>query len=134
MDEDFNDIIYNQQKIKEVINMPYISVNLSFNVPDGKKEQIKSALGNAITLIPGKTESSLMVGICDGYDIYIGGAKKEKAAYVDVKLLGKASKESKKEITAEIFKVFEKLLDIKPENLYLTFGEYEEWGYMGSLL
>ncbi|HEY8499897.1 MAG TPA: hypothetical protein VIL89_04695 [Clostridia bacterium] len=114
--------------------MPYISVNISFEVSDDKKEKIKSALGNAISLIPGKSESSLMVGICDRYDIYLGGVKKEKAAYVDVKILGKASRESKKEISIELFNVFEQLLDIKPEDLYITFGEHAEWGYNGGLL
>jgi phenylpyruvate tautomerase PptA (4-oxalocrotonate tautomerase family) len=113
--------------------MPYISVNLSFRVPEDKKEQIKSALGKAITLIPGKTENSLMVGICDGYDIYLAGVKKEKAAYVDVKILGKASRESKKEISVELFKIFEMLLDIKPEDMYITFSEHDEWGVKGSL-
>lgn len=43
--------------------MPFINVKTNAAVPYEKETAIKSALGQAITAIPGKSESWLMVGI-----------------------------------------------------------------------
>lgn len=43
--------------------MPFINVKTNTAVPADKEKAIKSALGQAITAIPGKSEAWLMVGI-----------------------------------------------------------------------
>ena len=43
--------------------MPFIDVKTTAYVSDEKCDTIKSELGKAIALIPGKSESWLMVGI-----------------------------------------------------------------------
>lgn len=52
--------------------MPFINVKTNSNVTKEKAENIKSALGTAITAIPGKSEGWLMVGIEGDYTLLQG--------------------------------------------------------------
>ena len=65
--------------------MPFINVKTNASVTKEKAESIKSALGTAITAIPGKSEGWLMVGIEDGYKLWFKGTD-EPAAMVEVQL------------------------------------------------
>ena len=50
--------------------MPYIGINTSKNLSQVQKEELTSALGEKIVIIPGKSESKLMVDISDGHTMY----------------------------------------------------------------
>ena len=52
--------------------MPFIDSKVTVKMSDDQKETLKSSLGQAITTM-NKTESYLMVGINDGYDLFMGG-------------------------------------------------------------
>ncbi len=54
--------------------MPFIDSKVTVKMSDDQKETLKSSLGQAITTM-NKTESYLMVGINDGYDLFMGGKK-----------------------------------------------------------
>ena len=70
--------------------MPFINVKTNSNVTKEKAENIKSALGTAITAIPGKSEGWLMVGIEGDYTLYFKGSD-ELAAMVEVQIYGNPS-------------------------------------------
>ena len=55
--------------------MPYIGVSTSKKLSDAQKDALKSALGEKISVIPGKTEKALMVDIADGHTMYFAGEK-----------------------------------------------------------
>ena len=57
--------------------MPFIDSKLTMKVTEEQKETLKSAFGNAISIV-GKPESFLMVGFEDEYDLYLGGNKLDK--------------------------------------------------------
>jgi hypothetical protein len=113
--------------------MPYIDVKMSIKLSDQNKDDLKAKLGELITLIPGKTEAVLMIGINDGYTLYFSGQKKEKVAFMEVKLFKESAFEFKAEFTRKVFEFFEKEYGITGDNLFLTFGEYESWGVKGAL-
>ena len=69
--------------------MPFIDSKITVPVTSELKEEIKSELGQLITTL-GKTETYLMVGIDDAYDLWLGGKKLDKGAYVSVSLYGNA--------------------------------------------
>ena len=73
--------------------MPFIDSKITVPVTSELKEEIKSELGKLITTL-GKTETYLMVGIEDAYDLWLGGKKLDKGAYVSVSLYGNAPAES----------------------------------------
>ena len=54
--------------------MPFIDCKITKKLTDEQKEKIKSGLGAAISNMH-KPESYLMVGICDGYDLFFAGKK-----------------------------------------------------------
>ena len=54
--------------------MPFIDCRITKKLTEEKKEQLKAELGRAIPLLH-KSETYLMVGIADGYDLWMGGRK-----------------------------------------------------------
>ena len=81
--------------------MPFIDSKVTVSVTEEQKEKIKSELGKAITTLH-KTETYLMVGIEDDYDLWMAGNKIDKGAYVSVSLFGNASASDYDNMTAKI--------------------------------
>ena len=70
--------------------MPFIDSKVTISLSEEKKEALKTELGKAISIL-NKPESYLMLGFEDNYDLYMGGKKLDKGAYVSVSLFGSAS-------------------------------------------
>lgn len=114
--------------------MPYIGVKVSCKV-DGEKElALKSALGQAITKIPGKNEDWLMVCIEDNQKIYFKGNNDAPSAYAEVKIYGKSTSKAYNDMTAALCEIFESLLGISPDRTYVKYEECSVWGWNGSTL
>ncbi len=114
--------------------MPYIDAKLSIAVSDDKKDTLKSEFGKLITLIPGKTEQALMVGIQDNYTLYQSGIKKDKTAFIEVKTYKDSNASVKEQMVQGFCNLCDKELGIPASNIYVTFHGFDEWGYHGSLL
>ena len=69
--------------------MPFIDTKVTLPLTEEKKEAIKAKYGQAISVM-NKTETYLMVGFEDNYDLYFGGNKLDKVAFVSVKVFGAA--------------------------------------------
>lgn len=111
--------------------MPFIESKITTTVAPEKKEIIKSEFGKYMAVL-GKSETYLMVGIEDGYDLWMGGKKLEKGAYVSVSLLGNASSEAYEKLTGKICELFEKELGIPGSAVYVTYHPVSDWGWNGS--
>lgn len=111
--------------------MPFINSKITLKVEKEIQDVIKERLGKAIELIPGKSESWLMVGFEDEYSLYFKGQDCEKAAFVEVKVLGTVTKESYDQLTAEICKIYKEVLDIPGDQIYIKYEEVSHWGYNG---
>ena len=81
--------------------MPFINVKPNVSTTHEAEINIKSALGQAITAIPGKSEGWLMVGIEPDYRLWFKGTN-EPAAMVQVSLYGGASHNAKTTLTSHI--------------------------------
>lgn len=119
--------------MKGEINMPYINSTLSVKLTEEKKEVIKSKLGQIITEIPGKTEEWLMVSFNDDQSMYFRGAKKDKAAFVEIKMFGTAERKYKEAITSKVCSLLEEELYITKDNIYVVFDEIKDWGWNGNM-
>lgn len=113
--------------------MPYINVNTSKSLANEEKDALKSKLGELITIIPGKTEKVLMIGINDDYTMYFGGEKKEDLAFINVKLYKESEFEYKAEFTKKVFELFETEYGIQSHNIFMSFDEYNSWASRGEL-
>ena len=49
--------------------MPFIDTKVTMKLSDSQKENLKAKLGKAISVM-NKSETYLMVGILDGYDLW----------------------------------------------------------------
>jgi phenylpyruvate tautomerase PptA (4-oxalocrotonate tautomerase family) len=111
--------------------MPFIDSKITVSLSADQKETIKSRLGKAIATL-NKTETYLMVGIADSYDLYLGGKKLEKGAYVEVSLFGNASPSAYNKMTGEICRIYSEVLNIPGSNIYVTYHGLSDWGWNGS--
>lgn len=110
--------------------MPFIDSKITGTVSKEKKDIIKTELGKTMALL-GKSETYLMVGIEDNYDLYMGGKALEKGAYVSVSLLGNATREAYENMTAKICDIYEKELEIPGSAVYVTYHGINDWGWNG---
>jgi hypothetical protein len=110
--------------------MPFIDSKITVPVTPDKEESIKAKLGKAIGLL-GKSENYLMVGFEDGYDLYMGGKKLEKGAYVSVSLFGNASSSAYDKMTGEICNILSDELNIPSDAVYVTYHGVNDWGWNG---
>lgn len=111
--------------------MPFIDSKITTPVTQEKRESIKTELGKAISLLR-KSETYLMVGFEDNYDLYLGGKRLEKGAYVSVSLFGNASSDAYNRMTGEICRIYEKELGIPGANVYVTYHGVNDWGWNGQ--
>ncbi|AWK51833.1 hypothetical protein DIC82_12755 [Clostridium beijerinckii] len=112
--------------------MPFIGSKITVKISKEKEEIVKKRLGEAIKLIPGKSETFLMIGFEDEYTLYLGGEKLDKGAFIEVKIFGKASKEAFSVLTKEICSIYEEELQIPQDKIYVKYEEVENWGWNGS--
>lgn len=108
--------------------MPFINAKFSDTVTPEKEIEIKTALGEAITLL-GKPERYLMVEIEDNRRLYFGGRNDQPIAYFDVSLLHSAPRQSYEKLTARLCEIAKEYMNVDGSNVYVKFEETENWGY-----
>ncbi len=112
--------------------MPYIEVRTNIKVSPEKETSVKEKLGQAVALI-GKSESWLMVEIADSCRLWFKGKNDDPMAFVEVKLLGKASPAAYEKLTNQICDILLKELFVKSSSVYVKYEEIEHWGYNGGM-
>ena len=108
--------------------MPYINAKFTGTVTPEKETELKSALGEAITLL-GKPERYLMVEIEDNRRLYFGGKNDQPIAFFDVSLLHSAPRASYEKLTARLCEIAKDTMNVDGGNVYVKFEETENWGY-----
>ena len=97
-----------------------------------QETRIKTLLGRAIELIPGKTENWLMLQFEDNCRLWFRGENENPMAMVQVQVFGKAKAEYYDALTKRICALLEEYLSIQPENIYVKYEETSHWGWNGS--
>lgn len=111
--------------------MPYINAKVSVKLTEEKTTEFKVALGKAIEAITGKTETYLMVCIEDGQKLWFAGDNTKPQAFIDVRILGHAKAEDYSRMTSVLCDICDDLLGISPDSVYVTYSEFEYWGWNG---
>ena len=111
--------------------MPMIEAKVTMELPAEKRDILKAEFGKAIS-IRGKPESYLMIKLVDGQDLYFGGTKLEKGAYVEVSLLGNAPSEDYTKLTGQICDMLADKLGIPGNAVYVTYHPLADWGWNGT--
>ena len=79
--------------------MPMIEAKVTSPLPEEKRDILKAEFGKAISLM-NKPESYLMINLADNQDLYFGGKKLDKGAYVEIKVLGNVDRAASEKMTA----------------------------------
>lgn len=113
--------------------MPFIMAKT--NVPTGraKELEIKTKLGKAIGLVPGKSEQVLLAGFEENWHFYLRGAELP-VVYIEASLFGSEAHEGYDALTAAITRAFSEVLGIPPENIYIKYNDITAWGVGGAYI
>lgn len=112
--------------------MPYIHASIGKNISPEQRRQLGEALGKAVTVIPDKTYERTMVHLEDGCAFFRGGQPAE-CAFLDVRLRGENDFACQQEFAAQVYDIFEQILDIPQSQLYINVLELTHWGSNGAL-
>ncbi|MDF2589705.1 MAG: hypothetical protein K0S41_3546 [Anaerocolumna sp.] len=112
--------------------MPYINTKTNVTVSKEKETNIKTKLGKAIELIPGKSENWLMLSFDDECSMYFKGQNDKPIAFVEVKLFGSASASAYDKLTAEITNILSEELNIPSNQTFIKYEEISHWGWNGT--
>lgn len=111
--------------------MPFINTKYSGNITNEQEQSIKSALGEAVSVI-GKSENWLMVGFEPNCPLYFKGEKSEKIAFVEVSTFGSASRSSYEQLTGQICKILGENLGVPADKVYVKYSPADNWGWNGG--
>ncbi|MDD6069818.1 MAG: phenylpyruvate tautomerase MIF-related protein [Clostridiales bacterium] len=112
--------------------MPFIDSKVSVSISKEQETELKTRLGEAISLIPGKSESWLMTGFQDNYHLYFRGDNSQPTAFVEVKVFGSENPSAFDALTAKICEIFGDVLGIAPDHIYIKYEAVANWGWNGG--
>lgn len=112
--------------------MPFINSRISVKMTEQQKESLKEQLGEAISIIPGKSEQWLMLEFADNCDLYFQGDNTLPTAFVEIKVFGSIPQNCLDKMTKTVCDIYESCLQIKKDHIYVKYEESSEWGWNGS--
>ena len=112
--------------------MPFIHIKTNVVIPEDKENAMKTKLGKAIEILPGKTEKWLMLDFSDRQRMYFRGDGTNPIAMVEVKIYGKASAGAYDKMTGEISRILGEELSISADHIYVKYEEVDYWGWNGG--
>lgn len=112
--------------------MPFIHTRVSKPISKETEAALAKAYGEAIELIPGKSEKWLMLQFEENCRLYFRGDCQQAMAFVNVKLFGASGKAAYQKLTAEVTRILKAEMNIAPENIYVQYDEIDHWGWNGA--
>ena len=113
--------------------MPYMHISLGPKLDDDTKTTLIREAGKLIELIPGKTESVLMVRLDDGANMNFRGVS-EACAYVSVNLYMTSSYQAKQAFAKAFTDSLCQIAGLESKNVFLTYTEFANWAANGNLM
>ncbi len=112
--------------------MPFINSKVSVKMTKEQETEIKSFLGEAIKVIPGKSEQWLMLGFEDECLLYFRGDNSKPTAFVEVSVYGSENPAAFDKLTGKICEVFGNVLGISADHIYVKYNAVANWGWNGG--
>lgn len=113
--------------------MPYIVTRTNTAISGRKEQNLKERMGEAISLIPGKSEDWLMLSFHDNQSMYFKGSD-DPCAVCEVKLYGSAGDAEYAKLTETLTDILYEELEIPSERVYVVYEEIGCWGWNGGNL
>lgn len=107
--------------------MPFVDVRTSCAVTAEQETRLKAGLGEAISLIPGKSESALMVQIAGESRMWFGGSEEGPIVMANVAIYGTAPAGAFQKFGEAAVSLFQEVLGAK--HVYVKFEETTNWAW-----
>lgn len=107
--------------------MPYINTTTNTEITKDKELELKAQLGRAIEIL-GKSESWLMLAFNDKASMYFKG-EPAPMAFVDISVFGKSTDVQCEKMTKEMCRIYNEVLGIAPDKLYVKYNGSSQWGW-----
>ena len=114
--------------------MPFILAHVNVPVSREQEAEIKTRMGQAIELVPGKNENTLLFGIGENEHLYLRGDGSQKTAYIEASIFGNEDHEGFDAFAAAAADIFRQVLGIPTENVYIRFDDIRAWSVGGSFI
>ena len=111
--------------------MPMIITKTTTAISKEQEEALTRSFGEAIALLPGKSEEWLMLSFEEGARMAFRGKLENDLCYIEVNLLGKANREAYDRLTARLCEIVTETLGVPSDGIYVKYEEANTWGYNG---
>ncbi len=114
--------------------MPFIKAKVSCPITHEHEKELKSLLGKAIELVPGKTEAYLLLEFEGNCHLWLRGKNFEPAAYIEAAIFGNEGHEGYPAFSVAVTKIFRDVLGIPPANCYVKYEDIVSWSVAGQYI
>ena len=114
--------------------MPFIISRVNVPISAEQETKLKTLLGRAIELVPGKSEEYLLLGFEDNCRLYLRGESSQPIAYIEASIFGSEGHCGYNKFTAAVAKIFNDVLGVPAENIYIRYADIPGWGVNGRYI
>lgn len=114
--------------------MPFIKAKVSCPISAQQETELKAGMGKAISLVPGKSEDYLLLEFEDSCRLWLRGRNDEPIDYIEAAIFGNEPHYGYDAFTAEVTRLFAKVLGISPANIYIKYEDITAWGVQGMYI
>ena len=111
--------------------MPFIISRTNRSISREQELQLKSRLGKAICLVPGKSEQYLTLAFEENSHLWLRGDNSQPMAYIEAAIWGNEGHLGYDKFTAEVTRIFHEVLGIAPDGIYIRYSDIPDWGVAG---
>lgn len=114
--------------------MPFVKVKTSAAMTDAQEVCLKEAFGEAIALVPGKSEEYLLLEFESDAHLWIRGHRDEPAAYIEAAIFGNEGHAGYAAFTQAVTATLGEVLEIAPANVFIKFEDITGWSTAGMYI
>jgi len=114
--------------------MPFIKVKTNSPISKEQETVLKSRMGKAIELVPGKSEEYLLLEFESRSRLWLRGDNSAPIAYIEAAIFGNEGHVGYPEFTAEVTGIFQGVLGVDPGNCYIKYEDITAWGVGGRYI
>ena len=114
--------------------MPFIKTKISCEIDKVQEEEIKSRIGKAIELVPGKSEEYLLLEFESGCHLWLRGNNTEPIAYIEAAIFGNEPHYGYDKFTAKVTEIISDVLGIASDHIYIKYEDIIGWGVNGMYI
>lgn len=107
--------------------MPFIDVKASCEITGEQEQRLKTGLGEAISLIPGKSEGSLMLRFTGECRMWFGGEQDGPIVMADMAIYGTAAPGSFSAFGDRAVSLIKEVLGAK--QVYIRLAQTTDWAW-----